>query len=90
MTAIQSREAVLQGSDARGFSRIKNRATLTASQTLPPAWGQFYVSGSVQNYWNNHGSDVQYQLGYSNRYRSVTWGISAGRSRNRQGMQQDT
>ncbi|KTR97290.1 pilus assembly protein PapC [Pantoea dispersa] len=90
MTAIQSREAVLQGSNARGFSRIKNRATLTASQTLPPAWGQFYVSGSVQNYWNNHGSDVQYQLGYSNRYRSVTWGISAGRSRNRQGMQQDT
>ncbi|MBC3215362.1 fimbria/pilus outer membrane usher protein, partial [Serratia fonticola] len=58
----------------------KNRLTLTAGQGLPDNWGQLYVSGSLQNYWNKDGSEKQYQVGYNNRYKSLSYGISANRT----------
>ncbi|PKH26671.1 pilus assembly protein PapC [Enterobacterales bacterium CwR94] len=90
LTAATSRQYLEQGLDSSAISRIKNRATLAASQTLPGNWGQFWVNGSVQNYWNSDGSDVQYQLGYNSQYKSVTWGVSAGRSRSNLNTQQTT
>lgn len=90
LTAMQSRQAVERGTDINRLYRAKNRATLTASQALPENFGQFYVSGSVQNYWNQPGSDVQYQLGYNNQYKTVSWGLSAGRAQTRTGAQQTT
>ncbi|KTR98493.1 fimbria/pilus outer membrane usher protein [Pantoea dispersa] len=90
LTAMQSRQAVERGTDINRLYRAKNRATLTASQALPENFGQFYVSGSVQNYWNQPGSDVQYQLGYNSQYKSVSWGLSAGRAKTRTGSQQTT
>jgi outer membrane usher protein len=88
MTAMHTRDAVAQGSSADSIWRAKNRLTLTASQGLPDNWGQLYVSGSVQDYWNQESSDTQYQVGYNNRYKSLSYGISANRTFSSQGDSQ--
>ena len=80
MTAMQTRDAVAQGYSPDSIWRAKNRLTLTAGQGLPDNWGQLYVSGSLQNYWNRDGSEKQYQMGYNNRYKSLSYGLSANRS----------
>jgi outer membrane usher protein len=90
LTAAQSRQAIRDGGKLDSIYRVKNRATLTASQSMPEQWGQLWVNSSVQNYWNNKGSDVQYQFGYNNQFKSLTWGISAGRTRTNLGLQQTT
>lgn len=89
ITHAQARDALQQGMDQNNIVRAKNRLTVTASQGLPGAWGQFYISSSVQDYWNKSGSDKQYQLGYSNRYRSLTYGINASRTQSGYGVNQN-
>ncbi|NBJ36914.1 fimbria/pilus outer membrane usher protein [Serratia fonticola] len=80
MTAMQTRDAVAQGYSADSISRAKNRLTVTAGQGLPENWGQLYISASLQNYWNKDGSEKQYQVGYNNRYQSLSYGLSINRS----------
>ncbi len=80
MTAMQTRDAVAQGYSPDSISRAKNRLTVTAGQGLPENWGQLYISGSLQNYWNKDGSEKQYQMGYNNRYKSLSYGLSINRS----------
>lgn len=88
MTAMQTRDAVQHGLSPDAVWRAKNRMTLTYGQGLPGDWGQLYASGSVQNYWNKDGTDEQYQLGYNNRYKQLSWGLSASRSFSSYGSQQ--
>ncbi|MGF6192876.1 fimbria/pilus outer membrane usher protein [Serratia sp. 2723] len=80
MTAMQTRDAVAQGYSPDSISRAKNRLTVTAGQGLPENWGQLYISGSLQNYWNKDGSEKQYQMGYNNRYKDLSYGLSVNRS----------
>ncbi|PVZ79531.1 fimbrial biogenesis outer membrane usher protein [Serratia sp. S1B] len=80
MTAMQTRDAVAQGYSPDSVSKAKNRLTATASQGLPAGWGQLYISGSVQNYWNKDGNDKQYQVGYNNHYKSLSYGFSISRT----------
>ncbi|MGL5389758.1 MAG: fimbria/pilus outer membrane usher protein [Serratia sp. (in: enterobacteria)] len=80
MTAMQTRDAVAQGYSPDSISRAKNRLTVTAEQGLPENWGLLYISASLQNYWNKDGSEKQYQMGYNNRYKSLSYGLSINRS----------
>ncbi|MGL4726473.1 MAG: fimbria/pilus outer membrane usher protein [Scandinavium sp.] len=80
MTAQQTRDAVEHGYDQNNIWRPRNRYSVTMSQGLPDGWGQLYLNGSVQDYWNKGGSDKQYQFGYNNSYGSISYGISAGRT----------
>ncbi|HGM5491314.1 TPA: fimbria/pilus outer membrane usher protein [Serratia fonticola] len=80
MTAMQTRDVIARGNSADTIWRAKSRLTITASQGLPGNWGQFYVSSSLQNYWNKEGTNQQFQVGYSNHYRSMTYSISANRT----------
>ncbi|MBP0998932.1 fimbrial biogenesis outer membrane usher protein [Serratia fonticola] len=80
MTAMQTRDAVAQGFSPDSIWRAKNRLTVTAAQGLPENWGQLYVSGSLQNYWNKDGTEKQYQMGYNNRYKNLSYGLSINRS----------
>ncbi|MHA7848219.1 fimbria/pilus outer membrane usher protein [Serratia sp. D1N4] len=80
MTAMESRDAVARGDSPESVLRAKNRFTVTAGQELAQGWGQLYVSGTMQNYWNKTGSEKQFQVGYSNQYKKLTYGISANRS----------
>lgn len=61
--------------------RAKNRYSLTLSQGLQEGWGTIYASGLSQNYWDRTGSDMQYQLGYANRWRSLSYSLTANRNR---------
>ncbi|MDR2324714.1 MAG: fimbrial biogenesis outer membrane usher protein [Acidovorax sp.] len=49
------------------------------NQSLRPGWGSFYLTGSTVDYWDRSGRDTQFQAGYSNHYRAIGYGISAGR-----------
>ncbi|WP_337264250.1 MULTISPECIES: fimbria/pilus outer membrane usher protein [unclassified Serratia (in: enterobacteria)] len=80
MTAMQTRDAVAQGYSVDSVWRAKNRLTVTAGQGLPENWGQLYVSSSVQDYWNRDGSEKQYQVGYNNQYKQLSYGLNASRT----------
>lgn len=61
--------------------RPQNRLSLTLNQRLGENGGNVYTSGYVENYWNRQGSEVQYQVGYSNHYRSINYGVSVNRAK---------
>ena len=65
--------------------RVKNRYSLMLSQGLPEAWGTLAVTGVSQNYWNRTGNDMQYQLGYSNRWKRVSYSLTVARNRAQEG-----
>lgn len=62
-------------------SRPRNRLSMTASQGLGERGGNIYISGYSQNFWDRAGTDTQFQVGYSNSYRSLGYTVSASRSR---------
>ncbi|MBH2846632.1 fimbrial biogenesis outer membrane usher protein [Serratia marcescens] len=88
LTAMQTRDAVQRGLSPDNIWRAKNRMTLTYGQGLADSWGQLYLSGSVQNYWNKEGTDEQYQFGYNNYYKKLSWGVSVSRNYSSYGTQQ--
>jgi outer membrane usher protein len=90
MTAMQTRDRLRQGGGEGDIARARNRVTFSISQGLASGWGQLYVSGSVQDYWNGQGSDKQYQLGYSNSYKAVSYGVSMTRSQASNGRAQNS
>ncbi|WP_454757023.1 fimbria/pilus outer membrane usher protein [Cupriavidus campinensis] len=57
----------------------RGRLQLVLNQALPGGYGNFYVSGSTQDYWRRNGRDTQFQLGYNNSFRRVNYGVSAAR-----------
>ncbi|HHU0636859.1 TPA: fimbria/pilus outer membrane usher protein [Enterobacter hormaechei subsp. xiangfangensis] len=90
-TAMLMIDEVENGRSPENIYRPKNRFTTTLNQGLPDGYGQFYVTGYTQDYWNKGaGSDLQYQLGYSNNFKSVAYGINAGRTRNGMGNMETT
>lgn len=70
------------------LQRPRNRLSLTASQGLPEGWGQFYISGYSQNYWDREGHDNQYQAGYTNSLGRLSYNVSANRVGNAFGRQE--
>ncbi|MDQ8024214.1 MAG: fimbria/pilus outer membrane usher protein [Moraxellaceae bacterium] len=59
--------------------RERGRLQLTLNQELPAGWGTFYLTGSRQDYWNRAETDTQFQFGYNNSYKRITYGVSASR-----------
>ena len=57
----------------------RGRFQAIVNQALAEGWGSFYFSGSLQNYWNQKGTDTQYSAGYSNQYKTMAYGVSANR-----------
>ncbi|WP_233453220.1 fimbria/pilus outer membrane usher protein [Pseudomonas carnis] len=78
--AIQLLDAEKNGWDSSMFGRPRSRFSVTADQNLG-AWGQVSISGYAQNYWNQPGSDVQYQFSYSKQFNRVSFSVNANRSR---------
>ncbi|WP_241291701.1 fimbria/pilus outer membrane usher protein [Burkholderia stabilis] len=81
-SAMQTIDAERQGISADAIARPRNRLSLTFNQSLGDRWGQFFASGYTQDYWNANRKDVQFQIGYSNQFRSVAYSVSANRVRN--------
>ena len=74
------RDADKTGIDTTTFGRPRNRLTLSVDQSLD-GWGHLSLSGFTQNYWNQPGRDVQYQMGYSKHFGYVNYGVNLSRSR---------
>ena len=90
-TAMSMMNLIDNGRSPNQVYRPKNRFSTTFSQGLPDGYGQLYVTGYTQDYWNSHThSDLQYQLGYNNNFRNVTFGLNAGRTRNSFGRMETT
>lgn len=60
----------------------RGRLQLSISQALPQGYGNFYLTGSAQTYWQRHGTTSQFQAGYNNSFRSVSYGVAASRQLN--------
>lgn len=85
-TAMQIRDAQKYGDSTYDIQRPKSRFSISASQNLPEGWGNFYLNAWQQNYWNpNQGTDRQYQFGYNNTFRQVSYSLSISRNRNGSG-----
>lgn len=89
-TAMRALDEERLGGLADNIWRPKNRFNVTMNQGLTEGWGQIYLTGYTQDYWNNGGSDLQYQMGYSNSWGSVSYSVSAGRIRNYGGDMETT
>lgn len=60
--------------------RPRNRVSMTVNQDLGDLFGQLYISGYQENYWNRSGSNVQFQVGYNNSYRRLSYGLAISRT----------
>lgn len=83
--AAQAIDAVSQGQSIESILRPRNRVSLTLNQALGEARGQLFVSGFAQNYWGPQQKDLQFQVGYSNTYRSLSYSVSVNRVRSSTG-----
>lgn len=91
LTAMQSRDAVKQGYDPDTIKRSKNRFTLTINQGLSDTLGSVYASASMENYWGSvKGYNKQYQVGYANSYKRLSYSINVSRSKSAFGVEQTT
>ncbi|MDK6932426.1 fimbria/pilus outer membrane usher protein [Klebsiella aerogenes] len=88
-TAMRTIDEEARGGVASNIWRPKNRLNVTINQGLPAGWGQVYLTGYAQEYWNNNKSDIQYQMGYSNSFGRVNYNLSAGRVRNSGGKMEN-
>jgi outer membrane usher protein len=78
--AMRSQDSSTTDLLLRGIRR--GRLQMTVSQSLPAGYGNFYLTGSTQDYWNRGGRDTQFQTGYNNSYKRVSYGVSATRQIN--------
>ncbi|KWB69838.1 hypothetical protein WL40_12575 [Burkholderia ubonensis] len=80
--AVQARGALnrsLNYSTANLY-RQRNRAQLNVSQRIGE-FGSLYATGSIQDYWNHGGSDVQFQLGYTGNAKWGSYSLSVQQTR---------
>lgn len=65
---------------ATGVQRQRSNFTLSLSQPLGNKGGSIYANLTASNYWNQRGNNTQFQVGYNNHFRQLSYGISATRS----------
>ena len=82
--------AALQGERRAGIQattsaldRQRNRFDINLNQRL--AGGTLYATASTRDYWTREGSDLQFQLGYSNSLGWFNYSVTASRLRDYQG-----
>ena len=61
-------------------SSTKNQASISVNQGLPAGFGSFYVTGSLNNYWDQEGTQRAYNAGWGNHYRLLSYNLNMDRS----------
>lgn len=84
-TAMQALDIEKNGGDLNNLWRPKNKFNITLNQSLSDGYGQMYISGFSQDYWNTGDTDLQYQVGYSNSWERLSYNLNVGRVRNQYG-----
>ncbi|OOG65464.1 hypothetical protein B0E46_03725 [Rhodanobacter sp. B04] len=64
-----------------GLLQQRDRFTLTTNQQLGERYGNLYANVSVNDYWNQHGRDTQFQFGYSNHIKRLSYNVTLSRGR---------
>ncbi|GLQ50143.1 usher CupB3 [Dyella flava] len=77
----------LRDAYARGYGnavgRQRSRMDITLNQSLGDGnrYGQLYLNGSMADYWNQHGRQVNLTAGYSNNWKRLSYNVSVQRTR---------
>jgi outer membrane usher protein len=66
--------------DVVNTMRQKQRLNVTINQDFGGQYGQLYFNGSRNTYWNGMTGATTYQLGYSNTYKRISYGLTASRT----------
>ncbi|RUL78424.1 fimbrial biogenesis outer membrane usher protein [Dyella choica] len=69
----------LHGVNPLPYGRMRGQFQITLNQTLRAGAGSLYLSGSTQDYWDRRGRTTQFNAGYNNSWRDVTYGIALAR-----------
>lgn len=64
-----------------GLLQQRNSFSLTTSQQLGERSGSLYANVSINDYWNQHDRDTQFQFGYSNRFKKLSYSFTLSRGR---------
>lgn len=75
------RDARARGEGSNIVSRQRNRMDVSVNQRLGERTGQLYLIGSQRDYWNSPGRQLDFTAGYSNQWRSLSYGLSVQRTR---------
>ncbi len=71
-----ARQAADAGVAPGTADHARSQWQLNLNQTLPRRWGNFYLTGSMRDYWHSRGMTTQFQAGYTNRIRFAGTGLS--------------
>ncbi|GAB3028296.1 fimbrial biogenesis outer membrane usher protein [Oleiagrimonas citrea] len=74
---------------ATGLIHRRNHFTLSLNQQLGGDAGSLYANASISDYWQRSGHDTQFQVGYNNRFREISYNVSATRTRGPLGRYDD-
>ncbi|MFT0805527.1 fimbria/pilus outer membrane usher protein [Avibacterium paragallinarum] len=58
------------------YYRPKNQFQVTVSQVFKDNWGSVYVNGSTYTYWDSNEKRNEYQIGYGNSYKKLSYSFS--------------
>lgn len=84
-TAMLFKDNVERGYMYNDLYNSKNRYLATIGQTLPGNYGSFYMSGAVENSWDEANYSRQYQASYNNNYHRLSFGLTATRYEDQNG-----
>src|SRR6185437_16895348 len=84
--AQAAQQAARAGLNPDTIARARSEWLININQTLPPGWGNFYLTATVRSFWQSSGTATQYQGGYTNHFRlgrtSLSYSISVARQNN--------
>lgn len=75
--ALTAQDLDDKGIRSNYIGKQRSEFQITLNQGLPAKWGNIYVTGSWIDYWKRQETTRQYQIGYSNSYSTLTYGLSA-------------
>ncbi len=61
--------------------KARSEFQVSLNQELREGWGNFYVVGSIIDYWNKSEESKSFNIGYNNKFKSVNYGLSANNRR---------
>ncbi|GLQ49538.1 fimbria/pilus outer membrane usher protein [Dyella flava] len=79
LDAVNMRDIARHGGDLSQYAHQRSRLDLNISQKI--GQGQLFFSGSSTDYWGGSGRQISYSAGYSSSFKSVSWSVSAQRTR---------
>lgn len=89
MDALLLREVEL-GHATRAPQRLRDRFDINVTQTLGPTWGNLFLTGSYGRRWDDNGTSLGFQAGYTNSLGPARYNISLGRTRNALGKDENS